>query len=289
VAGFDLVGRPSLSISANGVLHIIWTEQSIAGDGGLQTRALFYTRSEDGGHSFSKETSVVKESVAWREILTDGKGYLHLLWQPQDAVTTVWDQVSMDGGITWQYPQGLPTTGRLEAVTRDLAGRLHLVGVGPDALDHWLWDGSHWQDEEPLSWTLSSSQADAVELLAAAVNKQGKMMVVVAEPTGEGDGAATTLRYATRKLEIPKQQTATQEVATKVPLTPTSIPVTATPAQLLTPTALVDNRSATEDPTVDVETNNRISPIVTAGIPLAVLLLSVMGFVFWRATRVKDR
>jgi len=166
---------------------------------------------------------------------------------------------------------------------------LHLVGVGPDALDHWLWDGSHWQDEEPLSWTLSSSQADAVELLAAAVNKQGKMMVVVAEPTGEGDGAATTLRYATRKLEIPKQQTATQEVATKVPLTPTSIPVTATPAQLLTPTALVDNRSATEDPTVDVETNNRISPIVTAGIPLAVLLLSVMGFVFWRATRVKDR
>ena len=110
-AGFDLVGAPSLLTSENGFLHIIWKQQSIQGDGVPQPLSLYYTRSEDGGHTFSDAELVVEEPVAWREIVTDGKGNLHLLWQPQDTLTTVWDQVSLDGGRSWQFPQGLPDEG----------------------------------------------------------------------------------------------------------------------------------------------------------------------------------
>jgi hypothetical protein len=288
-AGFDLVGAPSLLTAANGLLHVIWKEQSIQGDGVPQPLSLYYTRSEDGGHTFHDAERVVEEPVAWREIVTDGKGNLHLLWQPQDTLTTVWDQVSLDGGHTWQYPQGLPDEGRLAAVARDPAGRLHLVGVGPGALGHWLWDGSRWQSEAPLGWPLSSQQESPVELLAAAVNKQGKMMVVWAEQTGQGDIAERTLLYSTRTLELPPRQTAIKEVPTETLSSPTVTAATSTPERLLTPTASDDSRSANQGQMDRVETNDPMSPFTMALLPVALLLLVVLGIVIRRAAQVKDR
>ena len=277
-AGFDLVGAPSLLTSANGSLQVTWKEQSIEGDGVSQPLSLYYTRSEDGGRTFSDAEPVVKEPVAWREIVTDGNGNLHLLWQPQDTLTTVWDQVSLDGGHTWQYPQGLPDEGGLAAVTRDPAGRLHLVGLGSGFLGHWLWDGSRWQSDAPLVLPWSSQQEGPVELLAATVNKQGKMMVVLADLAGEGDVAESALLYSIRMLELPQEQTGIQEVPTQTLLPPTLSPATPTPEGSSTPAGTVDSKPA----------NSRISPssiaILTVG-----LLLTVLGIVRRRVARSRDR
>jgi hypothetical protein len=288
-AGFDLVGAPSLLISSNGSLHIIWKEQSIEGDGVPQPVSLYYARSEDGGHTFNDAEQVVDEPVAWRELVTDGKGNLHLLWQPQDALTTVWDQLSQDGGHTWQYPQGLPDQGTLAAVTGDSAGRLNLVDVGPGALSHWLWDGSRWQSEASLVRPLSSPQASPVDLLAAAVNKQGKMMVVLAEQTSEANVAERTLLFATRTLELPQKQTAITEIPTQTLSSPTMTPATPSPEPLLTATASVENQSVDQGQKEPVETNDPISPFKAALIPVALLLLGVLGLVIRQAARAKDR
>jgi hypothetical protein len=288
-AGFDLVGGPSLLISANGILQIVWKDQSVQGDGDSQSLSLFYTRSEDGGRTFSEAGQLVEEPVAWRELVNDGKGNLHLLWQPQSTLTTVWDQVSFDGGHTWQYPQGLPDAGSLAAVTTDPAGRLHLVGAGPDSIGHWLWDGSRWQSEAPLSWPVSSQPERQGELLAATVNKQGKMMVVLAETTGQGDTAERSLLYSTRTLELAQEQTEIQDVPTQTQLPPTLAPATSTPERLLTPTLSVDNQPTDEGQPDPDETKDRISPFATAFLPVALLLLSVLGVVIWQATRKQDR
>ncbi|MEW6404706.1 MAG: sialidase family protein [Chloroflexota bacterium] len=288
-AGFDLMGAPSLLISANGSLHVIWNVQSIQGYGIPQPLALYYTRSEDGGHTFNNAEQVVGEPVAWQEIATDGKGNLHLFWQPQEMVTTVWDQVSLDGGNSWQFPQGLPDKGRLATVTRDPVGRLHLVGPGSSTLDLWLWDGSHWQSEEFLQWSLTSQQAGPVELLAAAVNKDGEMVVVMVAPTGTGDAAERTLLYSTRTLKLPAVQAAIQEIPTQTPLPATSTPVIPTPELLLTPIASLDNGFANQGQTDHVETNEPIAPFTIALLPVALLLLSVLGIVIRQAAQVKDR
>jgi hypothetical protein len=288
-AGFDLVGVPSLLTSANGLLHVIWKEQSIQGDGMLQPVSLYYARSEDGGITFKDVEMVVEEPVAWQELVADGKGNLHLLWQPQDTLTTVWDQVSLDGGYTWQYPQGLPNEGRLTAVTKDSAGRLHLVGVGPGALGHWLWDGSRWESEAPLDWPLSAQQESQADLLAAAVNKQGKMIVVLEEPTSEGDAAERTLLYSTRALDLPSEQTAIHEVPTETLSSPTIAAPTSTPERFLTPTAPVDHPSANPGQMDSVETVTSPSPFTIALVPVALLLLSVLGIMIRRASRDKDR
>ena len=285
-AGFDFVGAPSLLTSATGLLHIIWKVQTIQGDAVPQPLSLYHTRSEDSGQTFDAAELAVDEPVAWREILTDGKDNLHLLWQPYDTLATVWDQASSDGGATWEYPQGLPYAGKLAAVAKDPAGGLHLVGVDPGAVGHWFWDGSRWQSESPPGWLVASQQS-SVEFLAAAVNKQGKMMVVLAQPTGEGDVGEMSLLYSIRTLKL-SPKTSVQDTPTQTPLSPTLIPVTTTPESLSTPA--LDSESATpQGQTGRNETSNRIPPLTLALLPVALLLLGVLGFAIRQAARAKER
>ena len=287
-AGFDLVGAPSMLISENGTLHIVWKQQSIQGDGVPQPLSLYYTRSEDGGQTFSDAKLVVEDPVAWREIVTDGKGQLHLLWQHPDTVTTVWDQVSLDGGISWQFPQGLPNEGRLAAVTKDPAGRLNLVGMGTGTFDLWLWDGGRWQSQEPLRWSLASQQESPVQLLASAVNKEGEMVVLLVVPAGTADVTGSRLLYSTHTLKLPPEETAPQGVPTPTRVPPTLVPATPTLELSLTPTAAVDNQPPTQDPVDYGETNNSIAPFTMTLIPVALLLLAVLGLVIRRATQTEE-
>jgi hypothetical protein len=289
-AGFDLVGAPSLLTSENGYLHITWKQQSIQGDGVSQPLSLYYTRSEDGGSTFSDAEPVVEEPVAWREIVTDGKGNLHLLWQPQDTLTTVWDQVSLDGGRSWQFPQGLPGEGMTAAVIVDSAGRLHVVEAGPGSLGHWLWDGSRWQPEAPLQWSLASQEDGQVDLFAATVNKQGKLVVVLAVTTGTGDTAESILLYSARTLEQPPRQTAITEVPTRTLVPPALTPATPTPEGSKTPALTVDSQPTNSQGQTDRnKTNGRISPLAIALIPVALLLLGVLGFMIRGAAQARDQ
>jgi len=290
-AEFDFVGAPSLLISENGSLNIVWKQQSIQGDGVPQSLSLYYTRSEDGGQTFIDTQPVVEQAVAWREIVSDAKGNLHLLWQPQDTVTTVWDQVSFDGGRSWGFPQALPNEGTIAAMMVDSVGQLHLVDAGPGSFDHWLWDGSHWQSEPPVHWSLASQQDNAqVELFAAAVNRDGKMVVVLAVPTVEDDVPESTLLYSVRILELPPKETTTVKVPTQTLSPPTSIPATPTLERSPTPASVVESESAIPRSQIDgSETNGQISPLAMALIPVALLLLSVLGIAIRRATQFKDQ
>jgi hypothetical protein len=285
-AGFDLVGAPSLLISSNGLLHILWKEQSIEGDGVSQPLSLYYARSENGGGTFSDAKLVVEQPVTWRELAADEKGNLHLLWQ-QDRMTTVWDEVSLDGGRSWQFPQGLPDEGLTAAIMVDSVGRLHLVDAGSGSLGHWFWDGGRWQSETPLLWSLATQEKGPVELLAAAANKQGKMVVVLAAPTGAGDAAERTLFYATRTLELPRKQVTIQKVPTQTLLPPTLTPATPTAEHLPTPASTVASEPTNSQG--QNEANNGISPFMMALLPVALLLLIVLGIVIRQATQAKDR
>jgi hypothetical protein len=158
---------------------------------------------------------------------------------------------------------------------------LHLVGVGSGILDHWLWDGVRWQSDVPLGLPWSSQQASPVEMLAATVNKQGKMMVVFADTAGEGDVAGRGLRYSTRTLVLPEEQTTTQEAPTPTLLRPTLTPATPALAGSSTPANSLVQTDRTE-------TNDQTSPLVIALVPVALLLLGVLGIVMRQVARSRD-
>lgn len=289
-AGFDLVGAPSILVSENGILHITWRQQSIQGDGESHPLSLYYTRSENGGRTFSEGEIVVEEPVAWREIVADSGGNLHLLWQPQDMFTTVWDQVSSDGGRSWQFPQGLPSEGIAAGGMVDSVGRLHFVNAGPGSLSHWVWDGVRWQPESSLLWPLTLQQEGPVELLTAVVNGQGIMVVVLALPADSGAETEGNLLYTTRMLELPSEQSTIQNVPTQMPITPTVISPTFTPELIYTPSSTIDSElTDPQDQTTGNESSDPISPFIMALVPVALLLLGVLGIMLRRSTRVEDR
>ena len=116
------------------------------------------------------------------------------------------------------------------------------------------------------------------------------MMVVLAGPTGEGDAAQRTLLYSIHTLELPPKQTAIQEVATQTLLPATLTPATPTSEHLSTPTSTVDSEPTNSQGQTDRnETNNGLSPFTIALLPVALLLLGVLGVVIRRAARAKDR
>jgi hypothetical protein len=289
-AGFDLVGAPSLVLSENGYLHITWRQQSIQGDGVSQPLSLFYIRSEDSGRTFRNAELVVEEPVNWQELVADNEGNLHLLWQPQDTMTTVWDQVSFDGGRSWQVPQGLPNEGTTPSVLVDSVGRLHLVDAGLESLGYWFWGNSRWQPEAPFHWSLTSQQEGRVKILASAINEQGKMVIVMAVPTGADDAPESILLYSTRTIELPPNQISIQEVPTQKSLSPTLTPATLTPEPSPTAATTVESEpTSSQDQTDRNEGDDRISSTAMALLPVALLLLIVLGIVIRRATRAEDR
>lgn len=282
----DFVGAPSFLITDNGSLHIVWKVQSIQGDGVPQPLSLYYAQSQNGGRTFSTPEMVVDEPVIWQDIVMDGEGNLHLLWKPQDTVTTAWDQISFDDGKTWQYPQGLLDGGKLAAVTRDPAGRLNLVSTGPSTLDHWLWNGNSWQSEDPPGWLFSSQQE--ARLLATDVNKQGKMMVILARPMNAEDTTQMSLLYATRTLKLPLNPGPGPKVPTPTLLPSTMIPSTPTHESVPIPTGTIESASSTSQVQMDPnEPNNRLSPFTMAIVPVVLLLLSILGIVIWQTNRDK--
>jgi len=281
-AGFDLVGSPVLLVTADGHVHILWKRQSIPTYGASQPLALYHAWSEDAGRTFSEPELVIEAPVTWHTIAADGEGNLHRLWQRSDKSLSLWDQVSVDGGRSWQVPQQLPAESGHPTVTLDPVGRLHLVGPSGGSLGHWLWDGSRWGTETPLRWSSSPPDGPA-ELLAAAVNTEGEFVVLISEPTSAAGETASPLRYATRRLSLPSSQAATPGEPVPSPVT-TNDP--ATPAPEPTVTQPAENGSPAPAP---IDSVDRRSPSIVAVLPSAVLLLTVFGIAAVRALRGRTR
>jgi hypothetical protein len=137
---------------------------------------------------------------------------------------------------------------------------------------------------------LTLQQAGQVELLSAAVNGEGTMVVVLALPADSGAETEGNLLYTTRMLGLPTEQSTIQNVPTEVPLTPTAISPTFTPEFVSTPPSTID-RGLTEPEaqTPGDESSDPISPFIIALVPVALLLLGVLGIMLRRSARVEDR
>jgi len=281
----DFIGSPSMLVDMNGFVHIIWENQSIQVDGELQPRSLYYARSEDGGLTFSDAELVVEAPVTWREILIDGEGNLHRLWQ-QDMMPTVLDQVSMDGGRSWQVTL-LSTGGGTSAIAVDANDRLHLLSGSPSLLLHRFWEGGHWQAEVPFRWSLDFQDENLTGLMAATINSDGQMIVVQSVQTGEA--GEQQLLYATRNLDLSSVPSTIRQSPDESPL-PTELPIESIQERPVEPAAAVNSESASNPvPIVRNNNNDPLALLTGALLPVVLLLLSVLGIVVMRTARARVR
>jgi hypothetical protein len=287
-AGFEVVGSPTLLVLENGLVHILWERESAPVEGVAQTLSLYYARSEDAGGTFSEAEQVAAESVTWQALTADGRGNLHRLWQSPDLLTTIWDQVSLDGGLNWESAQRLPTEGGRAAITRDAAGQLQLISGSAGSFGHWLWDGSRWESQTPLRWGAGAQAGGQTEALAAAITLDGKLVVVLTDPAEAGDTAAQRLLFATRSLDLPSPEIVAQATPTRLPpaatqeASPTLAELTSTPTAEREP-------QLTAVPVKDSGGDSPITQYATALWPVALLLLASLGGWALRVMWVKAR
>jgi hypothetical protein len=292
-AGWALVDEPHLALTQDDDLHVLWTRYSNpAGPGSL---GLYYSRSDDGGQTWSAAEQVVEEAVVWSEIVGIGNRIINRIWQEQSGGgTTLWHEQSQDNGATWTRISPVSIFGEIiqvPSLTWDPSGRIHLLQIidrstDEFVLEHWVWDGERWNTDQSLQ--LDSETTNTVNALVAAVSAEGNLWVLFENQTG--DEASGTLQnnllLVNRKVET-SAGAAEPEPLPQVTATPAPTP-TATAAAEASPAPTATTEPALPTPTVNLNlaeepgapNSSWVSGIVGPALAGLVVFLIILAGVF---------
>jgi hypothetical protein len=182
--GWDMVDQPQLTVSEDGTLHVLFTRFSFPG--GRGSISLHYSRSTDGGITWSQPTDVARQNVSWSRIVTGKGDLIHRIWNGLDSFSydsIVYHQFSVDEGISWSNIEMISSPQLLGAVDLDVdsAGNLHLVmavtfNTGEIGLEHWVRNGDSWSIDEGI--TLEQSGMITFDTLSIAITPSGQLGVL---------------------------------------------------------------------------------------------------------------
>jgi hypothetical protein len=247
LAGWEMVDRPRLTQAGDGTLHAIFERYSLPG--GRGSLGLYYSRSEDGGDTWSNANLVSESSLADSQIFSIGSQVLHRLWQEAGS-GAVWHNYSTDNGARWSRAERIPALSGISGTPGaviDRSGRLHVFAAveqtgGDLVLQHWTREGAVWRAQE--SFSLGSSTTQLVTGISAAIDPQGQLGLLVHSSALEAD-----TRLPLEKLTFSQR---TIQIGEAPPLPTLSPEPTPTPTQTLTPgpapTATIDPALLQDDP-----------------------------------------
>ena len=227
-AGWDMVDLPRLAETGDGQLHMIWTRRALPPNGA--PLALAYSRSGDGGETWTEPAIVTEGPVVWSRLLGVNAYIVHRLWAVEnDERLALWHDVSQDGGLTWSSAaQVAGLSGETEpAVSVDAGNSPHLLALEGGRILDIMWRDERWESREELDVPFSPGGA-----LAAAGDQQIQLLALY---SGQSAGAdedeveSDDLYFMWRPFDVPPALVASQPT-----LTPTAAP-TATPEVEETP------------------------------------------------------
>ncbi|MGH2535764.1 MAG: exo-alpha-sialidase [Candidatus Promineifilaceae bacterium] len=198
--GWEMVDEPRLAAGADGALHVTWTRYTLPPE--RQALAVYYSRSADGGRSWSQPEEVA--AAGWSALLAPAGGGLHRLWL--DAEGALFHQGSADGGQSWSAPAQVTAAAGAHAhpaVVADSAGRLHLLWAEPEAsgLNYSRWDGTTWTQGAAFDTRLT-----ALNGLAAAAGADDQLSLIAAGPSAElgSDNGRPVVYFSQLALDLPE-------------------------------------------------------------------------------------
>ncbi len=153
LADWESIDKPEITLTGDGSLHLLFHQISMLGS--HQTDSLYYSKSTDGGMTWSSLEKVGEHLVRWSEIIGYDQQTVHRVWQEVDKSTAVtFHQISKDGGQTWAAPSKISTTAATApepALSIDWNGNLHftqLVVAENQVFQEWEWVGNRWRPLE---------------------------------------------------------------------------------------------------------------------------------------------
>ena len=242
-AGWAMVAETHLVIDGHGRLHATWVQMALPP---ATTRlGVYYSRSEDGGQTWSQPLQVSGVDSGYPILAAAGPDEIHLLWTGTlSGQSQLWHQWSSDGGATWSTATpllGVSGIAPRASLATDGAGSLYLVGIeqtaqNSAALLYMYWDGQNWSGRESLPLGNSPDSASGA---SAIVLPDGRLAVFyrVLALTGSG-----TSHYVLGYTDRPVQANAviTPQSPTATPLPVDTVVPTSTPSSTATPMATLD-------------------------------------------------
>jgi hypothetical protein len=282
-AGWEMVDEPAISLTGDGRLHLLFKRYSLQGE---QRRSLgvFYSRSADGGATWSAPEAVSERPVSWSQIVGYDRSTVHRLWQVSDeAVLVSFHQVSLDGGATWSSPatvSSLSARSSLNEGTIDAAGNLYFLQLTSNGyinlLDH-RWNGSGWSAEQPKE--LYNKDPVVPSSITANITSTGNLLVsiLVDYPNLTGEIKNEILSIG-KSLELPEVlQTPYAVIFPDVE--PTTIVDGETSATLQSPTPDAPLASSNNSPSFLSRNKNLI------GFLLLGVILAFIAVMFWPVSK----
>jgi hypothetical protein len=229
-AGWEMVEYPQLARTLDGHLHVQWKRYALPSS--PNPMALYYSRSDDGGITWTDFNPVTEAPVLWSRIIASKDRTIHRLWLENEGSRVLKHQVSRDGGLTWEPTTSLSVFGEImgtPGLAEDSSGQLHLVqfytlSSGDLVLNHWIWNGTSWSNEERLN--LGNDSHLDVKAVAVSISAADDLGILYSgSASGEQNSQpANGLYFMSRSLALPSLLPTEQPTATLVLLAATGTP-----------------------------------------------------------------
>jgi hypothetical protein len=208
-AGWDMVNQPTLALSGDGRLHVLFERFSLQGDRG-RSAGLYYARSEDGGNTWSEAELVSEGLISWSKILTHDEKTIHRFWQDKSGTNLVnFHQYSQDGGLSWSTPvpilrvsdgSGTPS------VNVDGVGNLHFIqpaqGIDGITGSYHEWNGIQWVPQ--ASYRIEFSGSDPRSSLTSSIASSGYLLAInMIDYVDPSNGQTNEILSMGRSLDTP--------------------------------------------------------------------------------------
>jgi hypothetical protein len=237
--------RVQIKIDTNDVIYATWDEGWDRWSDYDQPREGVYTRSTDGGQTWSepKLFSAPERTNAQMAAASDNGSGVLAVWRPTtiDQVFFAW---STDSGLTWTRALAIPgfyarpyndTLFDAYDMATDSAGNIHLVAVGrlmpaspgdvlPLGVYHLVWDGAVWATPEPIA--VYEPGAGLPEYPKLAISEGNQLHVVWFVREGLAGMVPMRVFYSHSQSQSPRQTPAPTLAPTVTPLpAPESTPM----------------------------------------------------------------
>ena len=126
-----MVSKARIMVTKDGKLHVVWVEQNYPET--YPPIGIRYSRSEDGGASWSDPVSLADGPYDDPEIIENEAGETHVVWSGTSTDRYKFHRWSADGGLTWSGMYRNTEIGGIAgwpALVEDSLGRLYWVMVG---------------------------------------------------------------------------------------------------------------------------------------------------------------
>lgn len=293
LADWDAVDEPHLTVTGDGVVHVIWSQKTFPPS--TRTINTAYAASSDGGESWSEEADLPFADVqpVWSDISAAGLQTVYRIWQEDfQNSSNYWSQISNDSGLTWEQPLRISDRNNLigqAALIADGGGTPHLVqltGVslnGPSndgaspMIQHWTWVEGSWSEAE--GFATEAGQINDVEGVAGAVAANGNLVLMYSGlnlnlETGRFQPGYLTSRRSLSVVLAPPTPVPTVTINGTVTISETT-GVTPTPTPVIVPTPTVFFPQEQGGSGIPIPLIGSVDPLV-AIIPIGFVVLMIV-------------